>query len=95
LWFPCPQLHVSMAPTDTKSADWIELTDMVVIDKKICLGCGQCVLVCEFEAIDSRYGLATIKRDQCVFCGVCVDFCPVDAITRKLPRPRWGRVQGK
>ena len=42
-----------------------------------CLGCGDCVKSCRFDAIemDSETGLPHVK-DNCVGCGVCVKGCP-------------------
>lgn len=43
-----------------------------------CLGCGDCVEVCRFDAIkiDKETGLATVDSDKCTACGVCVNECP-------------------
>jgi Na+-translocating ferredoxin:NAD+ oxidoreductase subunit B len=42
-----------------------------------CLGCGDCVRACDFDAMymDSVTGLPVIK-DNCVSCGACVKACP-------------------
>lgn len=42
-----------------------------------CLGCGDCVKVCNFDAIyiDEQSGLPVVK-DNCVACGACVKACP-------------------
>ena len=41
-----------------------------------CLGCGDCVKVCKFDAIriDTQTKLPVINN--CVFCGACVKACP-------------------
>ena len=41
-----------------------------------CLGMGDCVRVCEFDAIKVINGVAVVDRNQCVGCGVCVRECP-------------------
>ena len=44
-----------------------------------CTGCGVCVDVCPFGAIDMVNGKAVIN-EACRACGQCVDACPVGAI---------------
>jgi electron transfer flavoprotein alpha subunit/NAD-dependent dihydropyrimidine dehydrogenase PreA subunit len=44
-----------------------------------CTGCGVCVDVCPFGAIDMVDGKAVIN-EACRACGQCVDACPVGAI---------------
>lgn len=46
-----------------------------------CLGCGDCVESCDFNAIymDKETGLPVVK-DNCVACGACVKACPRDII---------------
>lgn len=46
-----------------------------------CLGCGDCVVACDFDAIymDENTGLPIVK-DNCVACGACVVACPRDII---------------
>lgn len=46
-----------------------------------CLGCGDCVIACEFDAMymNETTGLPVIK-DNCVSCGACVKACPRNII---------------
>ncbi|MFW5757650.1 MAG: RnfABCDGE type electron transport complex subunit B [Bacteroidota bacterium] len=46
-----------------------------------CLGYGDCVASCDFDAIymDQQTGLPVVK-DNCVSCGACVKACPRDII---------------
>jgi Na+-translocating ferredoxin:NAD+ oxidoreductase RNF subunit RnfB len=46
-----------------------------------CLGCGDCVTACDFDAIymDELTGLPIVK-DNCVACGACVLACPRNII---------------
>ena len=46
-----------------------------------CLGCGDCVKACKFDAIyiDLQTKLPVIN-DNCVFCGACVKACPREII---------------
>lgn len=43
-----------------------------------CLGCGDCVVVCNFDAIhmDPDTDLPVVVDDKCTACGACVDACP-------------------
>jgi len=47
-----------------------------------CLGCGDCVEVCTFDAIHMNplTGLPEVLDDKCTACGACVDACPRDII---------------
>lgn len=56
------------------------MAEAVSVDKKKCVGCGQCFLVCDFNALEVRYGLSKVKRENCVTCGVCLEFCPLNAL---------------
>ena len=46
-----------------------------------CLGCGDCVVSCDFDAIymDTATNLPVVK-DNCVSCGACVKACPRNII---------------
>ena len=52
---------------------------MIRIIKEKCTGCGICVKVCPFGAIEIIDGKANIG-DGCVLCGTCVKSCPAGAI---------------
>lgn len=47
-----------------------------------CLGCGDCVKACTFNAIkmDSGTGLPVVDQEQCTSCGKCVKACPRNII---------------
>lgn len=46
-----------------------------------CLGYGDCVKVCEFDAIHVENGLARVDPSQCRACGLCVKQCPKGIIS--------------
>ncbi len=51
-----------------------------------CLGLGNCVRVCPFEAIEiGSHGLPVVDQAACTGCGLCVNACPRDLI-KTLPR---------
>jgi electron transport complex protein RnfB len=47
-----------------------------------CLGEGDCVVVCDFDAIhmDPETGLPVVDDEQCTACGLCVKACPRNII---------------
>jgi electron transfer flavoprotein alpha subunit len=47
-----------------------------------CTGCGACLQVCPFGAIETRDGRAFIT-EACRACGQCLDVCPVSAIVMR------------
>ena len=49
-----------------------------------CIGLGNCVKACPFDAIHIVDGVAKVDRDKCVGCGTCVDTCP-KSIIKLLP----------
>lgn len=45
-----------------------------------CLGLGDCVRMCKFDALRIENGLATIDEEKCTACGLCVGVCPHNVI---------------
>ncbi len=41
-----------------------------------CLGQGDCVHVCQFDAVHIRDGIAVVDPEACKACGKCVSVCP-------------------
>ncbi|MBQ9415153.1 MAG: RnfABCDGE type electron transport complex subunit B [Clostridia bacterium] len=41
-----------------------------------CLGYGDCVSVCQYDALRIENGIAVVDRDKCTGCGMCAAKCP-------------------
>ncbi|MGL5260028.1 MAG: RnfABCDGE type electron transport complex subunit B [Lachnospiraceae bacterium] len=41
-----------------------------------CLGYGNCIKVCPFDAIDIIDGIAVVNKEACKACKKCIDACP-------------------
>ncbi|MHA2070025.1 MAG: CoB--CoM heterodisulfide reductase iron-sulfur subunit A family protein, partial [Candidatus Thorarchaeota archaeon] len=52
------------------------------VDEDLCSGCGTCVYLCPFGAIEKDdQGVAKVTLAQCKGCGICGASCPERAIT--------------
>jgi electron transfer flavoprotein alpha subunit len=66
----------------------------LLIDLEKCTGCGQCLEVCPFDALELAREKISVS-DACTLCGACIEICefgalslPEDAASgRELPRP--------
>jgi ferredoxin len=54
----------------------------IIIDKEICLDCGECTSICITQALclDEKTKKLKFKKDKCILCELCLDCCPVRAI---------------
>lgn len=59
-----------------------------------CLGLGDCVETCMFDAIhiNPLTGLAEVSEEKCVACGVCVKTCPKKIIEMRKKGPKSRRI---
>lgn len=59
-----------------------------------CLGCGDCVTACPFDAIhmNEETGLPVVDDEKCVACGACVKACPRSIIELRNKGPKDRRV---
>lgn len=45
-----------------------------------CNGCGNCIDICLYNAIELQNNKAFINN-KCIFCMICIPICPLNAIT--------------
>ena len=59
-----------------------------------CLGYGDCVEACQFDAIviNPETGLPVVNEDKCTACGACVKACPKKVIELRNKGPKNRRV---
>jgi ferredoxin len=54
---------------------------VAIVEQEICIGCGTCEEICQFNTIHVQLNVALVDMDSCMGCGVCVDRCEQGAIT--------------
>ena len=52
-----------------------------------CLGYGDCVAVCEYDAISIKDGIAIVNSEKCYGCGKCATACPKQIVTLLSMKP--------
>ena len=59
-----------------------------------CLGCGDCVSACDFDAIhmNPATGLPEVDDEKCTSCGKCVKACPRNIIELRKKGPKSRRI---
>ena len=51
------------------------------VEKKNCIACGTCMIVCPRDAIEIKSGyFAYANLETCIGCGICVKECPTGCI---------------
>jgi len=58
------------------------------LDPAKCVGCGDCVEVCAFDAREIVEGKSSLNPDYCIGCGRCVDVCPNGALSIVVEDPK-------
>lgn len=54
-----------------------------IINKDLCIQCGECAAACPTETINQIRGAYEINQDYCMSCGTCAVNCPAAAIEDK------------
>jgi len=52
------------------------------IDKELCIGCGKCAAICQFNSLALVKGKVIVFPELCHSCGGCWLICPVNAISQ-------------
>ncbi|WP_084813749.1 mercury methylation ferredoxin HgcB [Desulfogranum japonicum] len=61
---------------------YIDNTTTLKLNVDVCVGCGNCILVCPHRVFEIKQKKATIcDLNACMECGACANNCPVDAIS--------------
>jgi ferredoxin len=56
--------------------DWLPM-----IDRQVCIGCGECVAQCPTHALGQWQGKAALVTPHlCIYCADCETLCPSGAI---------------
>jgi len=78
----CIDCGICYQKCPTKSyVDKVKKRPYALIDTT-CNGCGECVKVCQFKAIEGKPGERhKVIIEKCVGCGECFRICPIKAIT--------------
>ncbi len=74
-------LHLIMDPNVHETHDFAGGYEAEIIPDA-CTGCGQCMDLCRFDAVQAVEGEGIFHIDglECEGCGVCADLCPESAI---------------
>jgi len=63
---------------------------LAVIDPDKCIQCGECALVCRFDAVEVEGDNYRVVPLDCEGCGYCARICPAEAIEMELQNVgRW------
>ena len=56
------------------------------VDAELCLGCGDCLERCSFDALSVPEEVCVVDELRCVGCGLCTTTCPTGALhLQRLP----------
>jgi ferredoxin len=50
------------------------------VEEELCIGCGDCIVYCQFDALTLDNGYARINQEVCMGCGNCVSHCEQEAL---------------
>jgi NAD-dependent dihydropyrimidine dehydrogenase PreA subunit len=53
---------------------------LAIVDEELCIACGDCLVRCQFDALEVDGVTCLIDSANCVGCGLCVSVCPEEAL---------------
>ncbi len=76
-----PNLHLWLGESEQwDEVEKVSVSEKPVVDREKCIGCGQCVENCAFDAVTLEGGKPVFNQFFCEGCGACEVVCPVNAI---------------
>ena len=51
------------------------------VDEETCVGCGECVDICQLDALSVDDGTVKVNEQYCLGCGSCVSKCPTESLS--------------
>lgn len=54
------------------------------VDEERCIGCGDCISYCQFEALEVLDGVNHVLYEKCMGCGICISKCEQEALSLRL-----------
>lgn len=82
--FCCPCCCIDIPIMKYGSSSLLNLSKIkglsVIVDKDLCVGCGECLEACVFDGMEMIDEKANVL-ERCVGCGRCETACPNDAIS--------------
>ena len=64
-----------------KPAEFLQTNFYADIDAGFCTACGECMEVCQMDALVSVNSHTEVLRSHCIGCGVCLNACEFNAIS--------------
>lgn len=62
-------------------AELLQTNFYAKIDPENCTACGDCIGLCQMEALVPVNGHTEVLRSHCIGCGICVNVCATEAIS--------------
>ena len=72
---------LSAAKKYPRPAEFLQSNFYARIDPEKCLACGECMELCQMDALISVNSHTEVLSSHCIGCGVCLNACATEAIT--------------